>query len=105
MSARVGDEAKPSMPLLDRHVRALDQSLEQRYRQATSPRDKRELALAGLSNVTLWLGWLRTSEVYGTEWRDFVVVEPHDGPQVDLPVGCDMVGCCLLAETKSNRTS
>jgi hypothetical protein len=105
MSARVGDEAKPSMPLLDRHVRALDQSLEQRYRQATSPRDKRELALAGLSNVTLWLGWLRTSEVYGTEWRDFVVVEPHDGPQVDLPVGCGMVGCRLLAKTKSNRTS
>jgi hypothetical protein len=105
MSARVGDEAKPSMPLLDRHVRYLDASLEARYRAASTSFERRELALAGLSNLCLWLGWLRTTEIYSTEWRDFHVVEPCDGPQVDLPIGVGIVGVKLQAETKSNRTS
>jgi len=105
MSSRIGDEAKPSMPLLDRHVRYLDTALDARFRASGDPGERRELALAGLSNVFLWLGWLRTSETYNTEWRDFTLVEPRNGPQVDLPVGCGIVGIKLQAETKSNRTS
>jgi hypothetical protein len=105
MGARIGDEAKPSMALLDRHVRFLDSSLNAQYLAATLPSVKRELALAGLANCQFWCGWLRTSETFGTEWQDFQVVEPRDGPQVDLPVGCGIVGCRLQAETKSNRTS
>jgi hypothetical protein len=93
------------MALLDRHVRFLDQSLTARYHAATLPALKRDLALAGLANCLFWCGWLRTSESFGTEWQDFQVVEPRDGPQVDLPVGCGIVGCRLQAETKSNRTS
>lgn len=105
MSSRVGNESKPSMALLDRHVRYLDKSLAARFRLSVIPREKRELALAGLSNILFWLGWLRTSEVFSCEWRDFTLVEPPDGPQVDLPVGCGMFGCKLQPETKSNRTS
>jgi hypothetical protein len=105
MSSRVGNDSTPSMPLLDRHVGYLDSSLNARYRQATTPQEKRELALAGLANVQFWLGWLRTSEVFSCEWRDYILIEPPDGPQVDLPVGCGMMGCKLQPETKSNRTS
>jgi hypothetical protein len=105
MGARIGDEAKPSMPLLDRHVRFLDQSLEARYLAATDPLEKRSLALAGLANLMFWCGWLRTSETFSSEWRDYQVIEPRDGPQVDLPIGVGVVGCRLQPETKSNRTS
>jgi hypothetical protein len=105
MGARIGDEVKPSMPLLDRHVRFLDQSLRSRYLAATDPLEKRNLALASFANIKFWCGWLRTSETFSAEWRDYEVIEPQDGPQVDLPVGVGVVGCRLQPETKSNRTS
>jgi hypothetical protein len=105
MGARIGDEAKPLMALLDRHVRFLDHSLNARFLAATDFAVQRDLALAGLANCQFWCGWLRTSETFDTEWQDFQVVEPRDGPQVDLPVGCEFVGCRLQPETKSNRTS
>jgi hypothetical protein len=45
------------------------------------------------------------SVVFSCEWRDYTLIEPPDGPQVDLPVGCGMMGCKLQPKTKSNRTS
>jgi hypothetical protein len=104
MSSRIGDEARPSVALLDCHVRALDQDLDGRYRAARRPRERRKVALAGLANLTLWLGWLRSSEVFGLHWGDFSVLEPCNGPQEDLPFGCGAVTLRLAPETKSSRT-
>jgi hypothetical protein len=104
MVSRLGDETRPSTALLDGHVRVLDHDLDQRYRQSSGPVAQRELALAGLANLTLWLGWLRTSECFGLAWEDCSVLEPANGPQQDLPPNCGLVSFRLGPETKSERT-
>ena len=104
MSARIGDEARPSVPLLDRHVRALDRTLNERYLAATLDSEKRELALAGFANLSLWLGWLRSGEKFGLNWEDCAVTEPANGPSKDLPVGIGAVCLRMLPETKSARS-
>jgi hypothetical protein len=53
------------------------------------------MALAGFVNLTLWLGWLRSSETFGLHWRDLVITEP---------IGCGALSYTLLPETKSSRT-
>jgi hypothetical protein len=104
MSARIGDEAHPSVSLLDKHVSALDHKLNKQYQLAQRPEDKRRFALAGHTNLTLWLAWLWSSETFGLEWGDLFVTEPCDGPEQDLPVGCGVVNYRLSPETKSSRT-
>jgi hypothetical protein len=74
MSSRIGNEAQPSLPLLDCHVRSLDADLDRRYLLATTPLARRNLALAGFAHLTLWLGWLRSSEVFGLTWQDLLVI-------------------------------
>jgi hypothetical protein len=59
---------------------------------------------AGLANLSLRLAWLRLSEVFGLKWLNFMVVEPADGPEEYLPVGCGAVSLRLSPETKSSRT-
>lgn len=103
MRARVGDESRPAMPLLDRHVRSLDQSLNRLYVGATTDNDRQVLALAGTATLLLWLGWLRSSEVFGIRWCDLEVTLPSDGPTLDLPLGVGVVACRLQPETKSSR--
>jgi hypothetical protein len=100
MRARVGDESHPSVALLDCHIRALDQELNRSYLASTSPLERRELALAGLANLFLWLGWLRSSECWELSWADLLVIEPADSATVDLPTGCGMVSGRLAPETK-----
>jgi hypothetical protein len=104
MASRIGDEAQPSLPLLDCHVRYLDADLDRRYQLATTATIRRTMALAGFANLTLWLGWLRSSETFGLHWKDLVVTEPEDGPLADLPIGCGALSYTLLPETKSSRT-
>lgn len=104
MSARIGDQTRPSLALLDRHIRALDRALDHRYLSATTHMERLELALAGLANLLLWLGWLRSSEAFGLAWSDLHVIEPCDSAIVDLPEGCGLVSCRLGPETKSART-
>jgi hypothetical protein len=53
ISSRTGDDARPSVALLERHVRALDQELDGQYRVARRPRERRKVAIAGLANLTL----------------------------------------------------
>jgi hypothetical protein len=103
MSSRLGNEARPSVALLDRHVRWLNHDLDLRFRQAISPAIKQELARAALANLLLWLGWLRSSETFSLSWRDLIVVEPSDGPSVDLPPGCGVILLRLQPETKASR--
>jgi hypothetical protein len=104
MSAQIGNETHPSMPLLDKHVRHLDQDLNQRYLAARDPTERCRFATAGLANLSLWLAWLRSSEVFGLEWCNLGVTEPQDGPQEDLPLGCGVFNFRLSPETKSSRT-
>jgi hypothetical protein len=105
MSSQLGDEARPSVALLDRQVRFLDHGLDRRFRQTPCPMARRDLALAGLANLSLWLGWLRSAENFGIDWVDVKTVEPRHGSLVDLPRGCGLVSYRMLSATKSNRTS
>jgi len=105
LGSRLGSDSKPSTALLDRHVRWLDTDLNHRYLQCQSPSSKLEFALAGLANLLLWLGWLRSSEVFGLSFASVTCIHPRDGPTYDLPQGGG--GALLLTlqpETKSSRT-
>jgi hypothetical protein len=104
ISARIGENVNPSVALLDRHIRSLEADLEEQYLSAKTPLARRKAALGGLATLLLWLGWLRSSETFNLRWKDFNVVEPEDGPTVDLPRGCGVVGLTLGPETKSSRT-
>ena len=102
MSARIGTHTNPSMPLLDRHVRKLDDFLDDRFRQTMESVERREIATAGLFNLTLWLGWLRTSEATGIRWCDMTIVEPYENELHDLPPHVGAVGFHLNPEIKSS---
>jgi hypothetical protein len=104
LKARIGSESRPSVALLDRHVRWLDADLDRRYRAATTPAVRDELAKAGLANLSLWLGWLRSAENFELQWSQVSMVEPADGPSVDLPRGCGVVQYFMQPETKSSRS-
>jgi hypothetical protein len=103
MSARLGTKTQPSVALLDRHIRSLDQDLRLKYLASTNTAQKRLYARAGLANLNLWLGWLRSGELFDSRWTAFTVVEPGNGPSVDLPVN---VGAILqnLGATKTDRS-
>jgi hypothetical protein len=103
--ARIGDDSRPSIALLDSQVRAFDDEPNFRFLQAQNVSAQREFALAGLANLTLWLGWLRTSECFGITWADCTILDPARGPEMDLPIGCGAVAFRLAPETKSNRVS
>jgi hypothetical protein len=104
MSSRLGTIAKPSMALLDRHVRWLDADLDRRYRLATTNLARLELARAGLLNLVLWLGWLRSAEAFNTTLDATIVVLPRDGPSIDLPLNVGLLLLQLLPETKLSRS-
>jgi hypothetical protein len=109
MKARLGDESRPSVALLDRHVRWLDADLvDQRYIGG------RERMQSGMSwQKLVWLifllcgldgfGRLRLSVFNGTRW--FRPVEAADDPSVNLPYGVGAVIQYLMGpETKSNHS-
>lgn len=105
MRERIGVDAVPSWALYDRHVRYFDNYFEAGFGQSRTTTDKRHWARAGLANLLLWLGWLRSSELFELRWMDIECVRPDRGPTKDLPVG---VGCLLLRlkeATKTNRDS
>jgi hypothetical protein len=103
IAARIGENAVPSVALLDRHVRSLVDDLEEIYLMARTPQARRKAVLAGFATLLLWLGWLRSSETFDACWSDFDVVEPEDGPTMDSPRGCGVVSVRLGPETKSSR--
>jgi hypothetical protein len=104
LGARLGEEAVPSVALLDRHVRALDAELRRLFLSARTAEERRELALAGFLNVLLWLAWLRSMEAFSLAWHDVTVLAPQDGARLDLAFGIGAVLLRLLPETKSSRT-
>jgi hypothetical protein len=102
LSARIGTSSKPAVPLLERHVWALDGLLETQW--ATSPPNKQhEVVRAALANTFLWLGWLRSSELLGLRLCDVTLVHPTEGGAFDLPPGVGALLLRLAPETKSQR--
>jgi hypothetical protein len=105
LSTRIGNEAKPSVSLLDRHIRALDDECTRRYHGATTARARLLWAKAGLANQFLWLGWLRASEALGLRLQDLEIIEPQQAAERDLPDGCGAIIMWLNPETKTSRQS
>jgi hypothetical protein len=64
LGARLGEEAVPSVALLDRHVRALDAELNRLFLSARTPEERRELSLAGLISGLPRVGHPRSCEDY-----------------------------------------
>ncbi len=108
LRARLGTHTRPSFPLSDRHVRYLDKDLNARYLAAVTEGDlalARELSLASLANLTLWLLWLRSRETFDTDWEDIRVVRPGGTPHTTSTADhMGFVGWRLQAETKSERS-
>ena len=103
LSARIGSETKPSVALLERHVKWLDADFERRYQSATSDVLLKEFAQAGFANLCFWLGWLRSQEVFTRTFEDVTVIEPRHAASVDLPSGCGAVNLNLGLESKGRR--
>jgi hypothetical protein len=103
MGARIGDKARPSIALLDCHVRAINQDRNHRYLRTRFPAagQRGKLTLGGLANRVLWLGWLGSSGTFHLAWCDAEATEPADGPLHDLPVGCGILNLQLGPETKT----
>lgn len=102
LAARIGTETKPAVALLMRHIQAFDQLCLREFRASTTPDGRRCWSLAGLLNCVLWLGWLRSRETFNLKWSDTILVNPKDGPSVDLP---NNVGVCLFDLGPSTKTS
>ena len=102
---RLGTTTTPSKALLDRHVRSLDQVFAHRFHAATSDADRLHWATAACANLFLWLGWLRSRELFDLRWRDVLLVDPADGPSKDLPPGTGALILSLNAQTKTHRSS
>lgn len=105
MSGRLGTASSPATPLLFRHVLYMDRTFNANYKSASSLQSKRQWAMAGVANLILWLGWLRSTETFSLTWADVSMVLPEDGPSQDLPLGMGMVLLQLLAQTKTNRSA
>jgi hypothetical protein len=103
-SSRLGTDTRPSYPILDRHVRALDQDLRRCFTMATSRLTRIEVCKAALVNLTFWLAWLRSLECFSLRWADVHPTNPRDGPREGLTPGLGAIVLDLTPETKTSRT-
>jgi hypothetical protein len=107
MSRRLGDKPRQAAPLLDRHIRWMDNHFDSVYRKAIKRGNidgARESATAAMCNLTAWLGWLRGGENFGINWDDLEVIFPQDSSSRDLPTGVGAILFRLLEQTKTDRT-
>ena len=65
--------------------------------------EKLELAQAGLANLSLWLGWLRSSECLSVNWDDTKVIRPRHSARHNIPLNSGLILYQLAPETKSDR--
>ena len=103
-ATRVGEHSCPSTALLHRHIVWIDHNLQQRFSCALSLRERLWLATAGLLNLTLWLGWLRSNEALSLRWCDVQCIPPHRSAEADLPPGLGALTFQLSPATKASRT-
>jgi hypothetical protein len=85
MARRIGTETKPSWALSHNHIAYLDRRLRQQYEVATTLEARHELACAGLANLTAYLGWLQSAELFEAEPDSLGVISPAHGPLYGLP--------------------
>ena len=103
LRSRMGDNPNPSQALQHRQIAALDEHFRHQFRLASSIERKCYWARAGIANLCLWLGWLRSAETFALRWADISIVDPRNAASADLPVGTGCVQLKLSPETKSNR--
>ena len=104
-SSRIGDNPNPATALLGRHIQSLDMWFRSQIPLSTGREERWQWALAGLANLLLWLGWLRSGELFELRWGSLHVILPRDGPRHDLPAAVGAILLQLTAETKSNRVA
>ena len=104
LAKRLGISITPSKALLERHVNALDQELEARFNAPYSISMRRDIALGGFANVTLWLAWLRSGETFYFIFDDVAATPPHLSHTRELPPAVGMLEYTLLPETKTAPT-
>ena len=61
--------------------------------------------MAQCVEFTGFLGWLRSSEVFGLWFSDIIICAPEDKRRFDLVEGMGFVGFKLLPSTKTSRTA
>lgn len=101
---RLGDHPLPSKILLDRHIWRLDCQLNHLYRSAISNAARIQIAQAGFANLLLWLGWLRSSELFTLTWADVHCYHPSASLILDLPPNNGALLLQLLPQTKTTRS-
>ena len=104
LSVRMGDRSVPATALLHRHVQGLDMWFESLYHGAPPGGTRLSHAQAGLTNILLWLSWLRGGELFDIQWKDVDLIWPGEGGSLDLPLDLGAVLLRLRPETKSSRT-
>jgi hypothetical protein len=102
MLARIGNRTQPSVTLLDSHICFLSAILDHTYLRNANVHDRHQHALAGFADLLLWLGWLRSPEVFGLTWHDLQAIGPGGSAVLDLPVGCGMVLAQVAPEACSH---
>ena len=103
MKRRIGEHSQPSTALLERHVKWIDDLVENQFRQAFTPKQRKTACRIAITNLLGWLGWLRAMETFSLQWKDMFSVEPRLGPTMGLPEYQDMILLKLLAQTKSQQ--
>jgi hypothetical protein len=103
MKRRLGNNVKPPVVLLDRHVSWMH--FETIYLSSVNdPVLWRSTYRAAATHLIAWLGWLRTGENFGLTWGNTSMMPTHLGPEIGLPLGMGAVELDLLLQTKSNQT-
>ena len=103
MSRRLGDQSRPSVALLDRHIRWIDNFLDGAFRNPGSVAHKIDVCTAAACNLILWLGWLRSLECMSLTWDDCTLIRPGRGAKYDIPRSVGAILLRLLAQTKASR--
>jgi hypothetical protein len=103
MARRMGDQSKPPIALTLCQVFWVMQYLDAQWVASHSRDEHRELAVAAVTHLFGWLGWLRSQELSSLTWGDIKVTGPADGPRIGLVPGIGVIELRLLPETKSSR--
>jgi hypothetical protein len=101
MAQCMGDQSKSPIALTLRQVLWIMRFLDSQW-EAT--RTLPELAVAAVTHLLGWLGWLRSQELFSLTWGHVKVTGPMDGPHIGLAPGISAIELCLLPETKCSRT-
>lgn len=102
MMRRLGTEAKPPLAIRADHVHYNIAARSRAYQAATDPTTRHRLALANFCELTFWLGWFRSSEVFTLRWCDIEYIDHGQAPTFGLPSPALLFR--LLESTKTNRS-